>query len=118
MLDGPQPADLFVDIEQLSAQFAETLEVVDLALRLAALGRRSEGFTHGLAVDLPCEAEVWAMSRLAGLMAAAVGFAAATADGADRSTAEVSQVDDLRQDGTSLTFERGEGLGHGAPPIS
>ena len=40
--------------------------------------------------DLPCKAEVWAMSGLAGLMAAAVGLAATAADGADRSAAEVS----------------------------
>ena len=88
--DGAQAADLFVDFEQLSAQLPEAVKSLNFALRFAPLGGRGKGLTHGLAVDLPGQAVVRAMSGLAGLMAAAGRFAAAAADSADGSAAEVS----------------------------
>ena len=56
------------------------------------------------------------MRRLAGLMAAAIGFAAAAGDGGNRAAAEVTQMEDLGEDIGSLSFEGGEGCRQGTPP--
>ena len=113
-----QTADLLVDFKQLSAEFAKALEVVDLALGLAAMGGRNEGLADAFPVDLPCQTVVGTMGGLAGLMAAASRFAAAAADGGDGSATEVTQIEDTREDSGPLTLERGDGIRHGAPPMS
>jgi hypothetical protein len=89
LVNRAQQANLLVDREQLTAQFPKAVKRLDLALRLAALGRGSKGFTHRLAVHFPGQAVVRTMSRLPRLMAAATGFATAATDGGDGAAAEV-----------------------------
>src|SRR5437762_1546764 len=57
------------------------------------------------------------MARLVGLMAVTVWLSAATVDGRNGATAEITQLQDLRQNAGALLFEAGEGIGQKAPPI-
>ena len=56
------------------------------------------------------------MARLVGLMAVTVWLSAATVDGRNGATAEITQLQDLLQNAGALLFEAGEGIGQ-RPPI-
>ncbi len=76
-----------------------------LALCLAEFTRGRKGLAHGFAPHLACQAEVWAMVGLMGLMTAAVGLTAAPATGGDGTAPKITQLRDLRQHGATLLLQ-------------
>ena len=117
VFDRPCAADLLVDFEQFTAQFPETVKVLDFALRLAHLGGRSESFTDRFPIYFAREPEVGAVARLVWLMTTALRFPTATADGRDGTDAKITQIDDAGQNGAPLLFERKQRVWQVARPI-
>ena len=106
VFDRPCAADLLVDLKQFTAQFPETVKGLDFALRFAQLGGGGEGFTDRFPIHFTCQPEVGTVARLVWLMTWALRFATAAADGRDRTAAKIAQIDDARQNGAPLLFER------------
>ena len=52
ILHRPCAADLFIDVQQIAAQFPETVIPGNFILRFAQGGRRREGFGCGFAIYL------------------------------------------------------------------
>ena len=102
--------DLLVDLKQFMAEFPETVKGLDFTLRLAQLCGRGEGFTDRFPLHFPREPEVGTMARLVWLMTTAPRFPTTAADGRDGTTAKITQIDDMRQNGAALLFERNQRL--------
>ena len=88
-----------------------------LALRLAQFGRRGEALADGLSIFLASQTEVRAMTRLAGLMAPAIGFSAAAFDRRNRAAAKIAELKNARQNVGASLFERVNGIWQRASPI-
>src|SRR6516164_5577318 len=89
---------------------------LDLTLCLAQLSWRREGLADGLAVHLPREAIVRAMSGLSRLMTVTARFSTASTDGGDRATPKISQTENLGQNVRALLFQRSQSFSQRAPP--
>ena len=87
-----------------------------LALRFAEFGRRSEALAKGLSIDLAGQTEIGSMTWLARLVTVTVWFTTTALNGCDGSTAEIAQLQDLRQDGGTLLLEARDGIRQRAPP--
>ncbi len=74
---GAQLANLFVDLHQALTQRLKLVELGHLSLCLAQGSRAGEGLRDRFASDLTGQTKVRSMTRVPGLMAAAVGFPAA-----------------------------------------
>jgi hypothetical protein len=76
VFDRPQSADLFIDLNQILAQFPEAVELCHFLLRLAQGDRRGEGLGNSLTLDLPRQSVEWAVSRIAIFPAMTAGVSA------------------------------------------
>ena len=90
---------------------------LDFTLGLAQFGGGREAFADGLTIDLAGQTEVGAVSRLTRLMTMAVLFTAAATDCGDGTAAQITQLQDVRQNAGALLFEGGERIRQRAPPI-
>jgi hypothetical protein len=117
VFDRPCAADFFIDFEQFTAQFPETVKGLDFALRLAHPGGRGKSFADRFPIHFAREPEVGAVARLVGLMTTALPFPTATADGRDGTAAKITHIDDAGQNGAPLLFERNQRVWRVAPPF-
>ena len=82
-MDGPEATDLSTDFEELPREKFELSELGDLPFRLANIGWSRQRLRHGLSVRLEGEPGIGTVRWLIRLVAAAIGFATATAGGGD-----------------------------------
>src|SRR5438034_3287522 len=99
--------DFLIDVQQLSTQLAKAMIAFHLLLGLAQLEGRGEGFGHGFAFDLACQAVVGTMPGVMGLMTVTAGFAAGSAGGGDGAATKIGKVKNLLQDEISLLHQSG-----------
>ena len=76
-LNGPQAADLSIDIDELARQGLELAELGDFAFGLAEGCRRGQILGHRLALDFLGELKMRAVPRVIGFGAMASGLATA-----------------------------------------
>jgi hypothetical protein len=98
-------------------ELSEAVEGFHLVLGLLQFGGARESLGNGLSFYFSRKPEIRAMTGLIGLMAATVGLSAATANGRNRATAKVTQLQDLAKNRGPPLFESGEGIWHRAPPL-
>jgi len=90
----------------------EFAKLGDLPFGLVDSGRVGERFRNGLALDLEGQAEIGAVARLVGLMAAAVEFATTALGGSDGAAADIIQLDDLFDDLGTVLLQGFQGFRH------
>ncbi len=108
-------AELFVDLHQGLTQRLKLVELRDLSLRLAQGGGAGERLRDRLALDLTGQAKIRSLARMAGLMAAAVGFPAAAGNAGNRTPTKISQSCYLLHHLHSLIFQLRNSHSHRSP---
>src|ERR1035437_4143124 len=112
LLHGPQLADLFIDIQQLIAQFPEALALGDLALRFRQTGRRGKCFGDGFAIHLACQSIVGAVAGITGPMAVTVWISTTTTCSRNGARPQVTQLGDLQLNGGAAAFQVNQSVRH------
>lgn len=95
MLRRSSPADPGVDLNERPNELLEVAELSYFALGLFLSAWRWKRLGYGLAPTFISQSRVRAMHRIAGLMATAVGLAAATAGIGDGTAAQIAQSREL-----------------------
>ena len=116
LLDGTQTADAGVELDEALSELLELAELGDLAFGLTDGGGGRQRLTDGVAIAFEGEPGVGAVARLAGLMAAAVGFATTARGEGNRTGAQVAELAELVEDFGALFLELIEGIGHWVVP--
>ena len=86
-----------------------------LTLGFAKFGRGSEALAEGFSVYLASQTGVGPVAGLARLMAVTIWFSTTALDGGNGAVAEITQLEDLRQDAGALLFQAGDGVRQRAP---
>src|SRR5260370_42565706 len=103
-LHWPQFADLFIDLQQLIAQFPEVLAFGNLALRFGQTGRGGKRFGDGFAIHFASHSIVGAMAGITGPMAMTVWLPTTPTCSRNRARPHVTQLGDLRLNGRATAF--------------
>src|SRR5437016_8974066 len=116
LLHGPQLADLFIDIEQLIAQFPEAPAFSDFALCFGQTGGRGKCFGDRFALQLACQSIGGAMAGITGPVAMTVWISTTTTGSGNGARAHVAQLGDLRLNDSTTAFQVNQRIGHEQPP--
>jgi hypothetical protein len=108
LFDRAEPADLFVDDDQLVPEVLEPMELVDLILGFAQRGWVGKCLGYCFAFHSSSEAEVGIMAGVIGFGAMAGRFAAAADDGGNRARPKIAQPEELLQELGTVGFQRSE----------
>jgi hypothetical protein len=112
-LEGPQTADLAIDVDQLTGQGLELTELGDLAFRLTDGLERRQVLSNGFTVDLLGELRMGAVTGVVGFGAMALRFSAAPGSIRNGAGLKVAEFGDLPKYGASVVDQGREGVRHG-----
>jgi hypothetical protein len=112
LLHWASAAYLGVDFDELANELFEAAEFSDLAFGLFLGSRSWQRFGDGLALLFVGQAHVWAMNRLAGLVAVTVGFTATAAGIGNGSAAEIAKTGQLFDDFRASKLQIWQRIGH------
>ena len=87
------------------------------ALSLAQLDRRGETFANRLSIYLAGQAKVRAVTRLAWLMTATIGFSTTAFDRSNGAATEIAQLKNSRQDVGAVLFKGVQRVRQRGPPV-
>jgi hypothetical protein len=113
LIDGPQTADLSIDVDQLTGQGLELAELGDFVFRLTDGGLRRQVLCNGLAVDLLGELRMGAVPGVVGSGAMAPRFSAAPGSISDGAGLEIAELRNLLENGGSVVDQGREWVRHG-----
>jgi hypothetical protein len=91
-------------------ELPKAVEGFHLVSCLLQFSGAKESLGYGFPFYFSGKPEIRAVTWLIGLMTAAVGFPAATADSTNRATAKVTQLQDLAENRGPPLFESSEGI--------
>jgi hypothetical protein len=98
-------ANLFIDLQQLIAQFPEALAFSDLALRFGQTGGGRERFGDGLAIHLASQSMIGAVARVTVPMAMTVWISTTTTSRRNGARPHVTQLGDLQLNSGATVFQ-------------
>ena len=108
LLDGPQAADLSIDLDQLARQGLELTELSDFIFRLTDGSRRGQILGNRLALDFLGELKMRAVSGVIGFGAMAHGTATAAGGTGDGTGLEIAEFGNLPEQGGSVVRPKPE----------
>jgi hypothetical protein len=113
LLDRPKSANLFVDTNQVLAEFLESMELADLLLRFAQCGRIGKRFRNALSGHSPSQTELRVVTGVIRSRAMAGWLTAAAHCGCDRTGTHIPEAEEFFKNPGSLRFQHIERLRHG-----
>jgi hypothetical protein len=108
--DGAKGTYLFVDADQVLAEFLKAMELCDLLLGFAQGGRTGEGFGYALARYSSRETELRIVAGIVGLGAMAGRFTAAAHYGRYRTGPQIAEAEKFFKKLGSLQFKSVESV--------
>src|SRR5258708_27765367 len=105
LLQGPQAADLTIDIDQLAGQCLELAELSDFTFRLTDGCQRGQILSNRFAIDFLGELRMLAVPRVIGFGAMASGTATAPGRTGDGTRLEVTKFGNLPEQSGSVIHQ-------------
>jgi hypothetical protein len=111
--DRPKRTDLFVDADQILAEFLEMMELGDLLLCFAQRGGIGKRFSDAFPAHPPGQTELRIVTGVVRLGAMAGWFTAAAHYGCDGTGPQVAEAEEFFQEAGSIGLQTIEGVRHG-----